>query len=78
MIAGRFSTFEHDHAFDDRGDGSVLLSDEVRFTMPWGWAGGLVGQWVMVRDIRGLVKRRFARLKHIAESEEWRAYLLER
>jgi len=77
MLAGRFATFEHDHNFSDRGDGSVMLRDEVRFTMPWGWAGDLIGQWAMVRDIRGLMKRRFARLKQSAESEEWRAYLPE-
>ena len=78
MISGRFGTFEHDHEFSDRGDGSVLLREEVHFTMPWGWAGDLIGQWVMVRDIRGLIKRRFARIKQMAESEEWRAYLPER
>ncbi len=78
MIAGRFASFKHDHAFSDRGDGSVLLRDEVRFTMPWGWAGDLVGQWVMARDIHGLMKRRFERLKQIAESEEWREYLPDR
>lgn len=75
MIAGRFASFEHGHNFSDRGDGSVLLRDEVRFTMPWGRAGDLIGQSVLVRDIRGLMKRRFARLKQIAESEEWRRYL---
>src|SRR5271170_7558145 len=75
MIAGRFGTFEHGHTFSDRGDGSVLLRDEVRFTMPWGRAGDLIGQSVLLRDVRGLMKRRFARLKQIAESEEWRRYL---
>jgi ligand-binding SRPBCC domain-containing protein len=75
MIAGRFASFEHGHNFSDRGDGSVLLRDEVRFTMPWGRAGDLIGQSVLVRDIRGLMKRRFGRLKQIAESEEWRRYL---
>lgn len=74
MIAGRFARFEHDHAFSQQGNG-VLLRDEVRFTMPWGWSGDLIGQWVMVRDIRGLMKRRFARIRRIAESEEWRKYL---
>jgi len=29
----------------------------------------------MAADIRGLMKRRFARIKQIAESEEWHAYL---
>lgn len=75
MIAGRFASFEHNHAFSDRGNGTVLLRDEVRFAMPWGWAGELIGHWVMLKDIRRLMRSRFARLKRIAESEEWRNYL---
>jgi ligand-binding SRPBCC domain-containing protein len=75
MIAGRFAAFEHDHAFTDRSDGTVLLRDEVRFTMPWGWPGDLIGQWIMQPDIRGLLHNRFARIKRIAESEEWQKYL---
>jgi ligand-binding SRPBCC domain-containing protein len=78
MIAGRFARFEHGHAFRDLGSGNVLMQDEVRFTMPWGWPGDLIGQWVLAADIRGLLKRRFARLKRIAESEEWRKYLPEK
>lgn len=75
MIAGRFAAFEHDHDFSKLGNGKVLMRDEVRFTMPWGWAGDLIGQRVISQDIRGLMKRRFARLKQIVESEEWRKYL---
>jgi ligand-binding SRPBCC domain-containing protein len=78
MIAGRFARFEHGHAFRDLGNGNVLMQDEVRFTMPWGWAGDLIGQRVLVADIRVLLKRRFARLKRMAESEEWRKYLPEK
>jgi ligand-binding SRPBCC domain-containing protein len=77
MIAGRFSSFEHEHRFADRGDGTVLLQDQLRFAMPLGWAGDLVGKWILVPHIRGLLRRRFARLKQIAESEEWRQYLPE-
>lgn len=77
MIAGRFASFEHEHSFTDRGDGNVMLSDELRFTMPFGWPGSLIGRWILVPDIRRLLRRRFARLKRIAESEEWRMYLPE-
>ena len=77
MIDGRFAGFEHDHAFFDHSGGSVLLRDEVRFSMPCGWMGELVGRWVMTADIRKLMQSRFARLKRIAESEEWRRYLPE-
>jgi ligand-binding SRPBCC domain-containing protein len=75
MIAGRFSTFEHDHAFTEQDDGSALLQDEVRFTMPWGWLGEFLGQRLLVPHIRGLMQRRFVRLKRIAEGEEWRGFL---
>jgi ligand-binding SRPBCC domain-containing protein len=75
MIAGRFATFEHDHAFIDNRDGTVLLQDEVRFTMRWGWLGDIIGRCLMQPHIRGLMQRRFARLKRIAESDEWERYL---
>lgn len=75
MIAGRFASFEHAHRFTERDDGTVLLTDEVRFTMPLGWPGSLVGGWLVVPHIRGLLKRRFARLKRMAEGDEWRTYL---
>jgi len=74
MISGRFKTFQHDHEFTEIG-GQVLLKDTVRFAMPFGFAGRLVGKHVMVPHIRGLLQRRFALLKRIAESEEWRKYL---
>ena len=75
MIAGRFASFEHDHHFEDRGDGTVLLQDKVRFSMPFGFAGRMVGRGFLVPHIRGLLRRRFVLLKRIAEGEEWQQYL---
>ncbi len=75
MIAGRFAAFEHDHAFRDCGDGIVVMSDELRFSMPLGWMGRRVGQWLLVPHIRGLMRRRFNMLKQIAESDEWKIYI---
>jgi len=43
--------------------------------MPCGWAGELVGRVVMVPHIRGLLMRRFALLKRLAEGDGWREYL---
>ena len=74
MIAGRFRSFEHDHRFEQTSAG-VLLRDEVRFTMPLGVAGLLVGGAVLVPHIRGLLQRRFQLLKRLAESDGWRHYL---
>ncbi len=74
MASGRFRTFEHDHEFIEVG-GQTVLRDEVRFSMPFGLAGSLAGKFILAPHVRSLVRRRFALLKQIAESEEWRRYL---
>lgn len=75
MIAGRFATFQHDHAFIDHHNGTVLLRDEVRFSLPFGFLGRLVARWILLPHIQRLMRRRFALLKRIAEGEEWKQYL---
>lgn len=74
MIAGRFAHFEHDHRLVETQEG-VRLSDELRFSMRWGWPGALVGRWLMIPHIRGLLRRRFALIKSLAEGDGWRRYL---
>lgn len=75
MIVGRFRSFEHDHSLSAQPNGQTLLSDELRFTMCWGWFGDLLGYCLLVPHNRRLMRRRFALLKQIAESDEWRRYL---
>jgi ligand-binding SRPBCC domain-containing protein len=77
MLAGRFAAFEHDHHFTELSDGSVRLRDEVRFQMPMGRLGELVGRWVLMPHIRRLLRERFSLLKRMAEGDEWRKYLAE-
>ena len=74
MIAGRFRSFEHDHSFVETANGT-FLDDCIRFAMPFGRAGDLVGRAVVVPHILGLMRRRFSLLKRLAETEEWRDYL---
>jgi ligand-binding SRPBCC domain-containing protein len=74
MLAGRFRSFEHDHRFIETANGT-FLDDCIRFTMPLGWAGDLVGRMILVPHILGLMRRRFALLQRLAETEEWRDYL---
>jgi ligand-binding SRPBCC domain-containing protein len=78
MIAGRFATFEHTHHFIDHHDGTVLMSDELRFTMHFGKLGELIGEAILAPHIRALLKRRFALLKRLAEGDEWKMYLPEK
>ena len=75
MINGRFRSFEHDHNFAEETSGSVRMFDELRFSMPLGWPGQVVGRLVLEPHIRKLMRRRFRLLTQIAESDEWREYL---
>jgi ligand-binding SRPBCC domain-containing protein len=76
MIAGSFKYFQHDHEFTEIG-GQTLLKDTIRFSLPFGLVGRLVGKYIVLPHIRGLMSRRFQLLKRIAESNEWREYLPE-
>jgi ligand-binding SRPBCC domain-containing protein len=76
MIAGRFRSFEHSHRLLETTRGT-FLDDEIRFTMPLGWPGWLVGRVILVPHILGLMRRRFNLLKRIAETGEWRNYIPE-
>jgi len=75
MIAGRFAAFEHDHRFSAGGIGSVLLHDEVRFQMPYGAAGVMIGRSLVLPHVRKLLQHRFSLIKRLAEGEEWRQYI---
>ncbi len=75
MLDGRFRTFQHDHHLREEEDGRTVLTDELRFTLPFGILGRAVGHVVMVPHICRLMRNRFARIKRIAEGDDWRKYL---
>ena len=77
MLRGRFATFAHDHSFTDQGNGSTLLRDDVRFSLPFGAAGWAVGRMVVLPHVRTLVRERFQLLKELAEGDGWKQYLVE-
>jgi ligand-binding SRPBCC domain-containing protein len=76
MVAGRFRSFKHDHEFTEIG-GQVLLKDTIRFSLPFGSTGQLVGKYMLVPRIREMLARRFNLIRRTAESDEWRKYLPE-
>jgi ligand-binding SRPBCC domain-containing protein len=74
MGRGRFKQFQHDHQFFEV-DGHTLLTDKVRFSLPFGRLGKVFARKVMVPHICELLGRRMMLLKQVAESEEWQQYL---
>ncbi len=73
---GRFAFFQHNHWLRERtlpgGQLFTELEDEVHFGLPFGLAGELVARMVMVPYVKRLVRRRFARLRRLAEGDGWR------
>jgi ligand-binding SRPBCC domain-containing protein len=76
MERGSFKRFQHEHQFTAI-DGHTLLIDKLRFSLPCGLPGRMVGRRVMVPHIAGLLRRRMTLLKQVAEGPEWRRYLPE-
>jgi ligand-binding SRPBCC domain-containing protein len=76
MGRGKFQKYQHDHYLYEM-DGLTLLNDKLRFALPMGWAGALVGKYVMVPYISRLLRRRMQLLKRVAEGKELRRYLPE-
>jgi ligand-binding SRPBCC domain-containing protein len=74
MGRGRFKRFQHDHSLYEV-DGHTLLTDKIRFIMPLGFLGRIVGQHLMVPYISRLLRRRMVLLKNIAEGEDWHQFL---
>jgi ligand-binding SRPBCC domain-containing protein len=76
MVRGRFKRFQHDHQFLEI-DGQTLLIDRLRFSLPLGVVGRMVGRHLVVPYVVKLLRQRLTVLKHVAEGEQWRDYLTE-
>lgn len=74
--SGRFAAFQHDHFFSQKqGTDSTLLEDRIQFELPLHLGGTVSEQLLLAPHIHHLALMRFALLKRVAESEEWRTYL---
>ena len=79
---GRFAFFQHDHYFRESPNPAThqpitTLEDEVRFTLPFGPLGSLAASFILAPHIHRLCRRRFARIKTLAETEGWREWVTE-
>lgn len=75
MISGAFKTMEHRHDFEQVGDRTVM-KDRFRFEAPFGIIGTAVERVVLQAYMKRFLDIRNQRIKHIAESAEWKRFLL--
>lgn len=74
MGRGYFRHFQHDHHFHFI-DGHTTMWDVVRFSLPFGPAGRVVGKRIVVPHVLGLMLSRFETIKRLAEGGDWERYL---
>ncbi|HET7205160.1 MAG TPA: SRPBCC family protein [Terriglobales bacterium] len=74
MVRGMFKRFCHGHYFEAR-NGGTEMRDRMEFEAPFGWLGRAVEVLALERHMIALLRRRNAKIKAVAESEEWRRFL---
>jgi ligand-binding SRPBCC domain-containing protein len=77
---GRFAFFQHDHYFRQTldpatGEPLTLLSDTVRFALPFGPLGRIAARLLLAPHIRKLVHQRYGILRKLAEGEGWQQWI---
>jgi ligand-binding SRPBCC domain-containing protein len=75
MVAGAFKSMQHDHEFLQHPTGT-LMNDRFEFRSPIGILGGLVDRLFLLSYMRRFLIQRNNILKKLAESENWRRYLV--
>ena len=74
MISGAFKSMFHRHEFVHIG-GGTLMKDTFDFEAPFGIVGTIVEKLVLEKYMKRFLEVRNARLKALAEGDEWQMYL---
>ena len=74
MQRGDFKTMQHHHYFKATDIGSVM-TDEFRFTSPFGLLGRVVNHLFLTKYMKKLLQQRNAVIKEYAESHKWKTVL---
>lgn len=75
MIKGAFKRFTHDHFFEQKGE-KVLMKDVFDYTSPFWILGKIADALFLESYMRNLLTERNLVIKKIAESENWRKFLI--
>ena len=70
MTAGAFKSLEHNHHFAANADGSTHMVDKLRFQVPYGPLGWMIGRWIVAPHLRKFLIGRGEWLKAAAERSQ--------
>ena len=78
MLAGAFTSMQHDHFFLQLSDGVTEMRDVFRFAAPLGILGRIAEELVLRGYMTNLLRERNEAVRQVAESDQWRMYLPDR
>lgn len=75
MVEGAFKYMRHAHRFE-AVDGCTLMRDEFEFAAPLGVLGRLAEALFLTRYMKRFLVQRNAYIRMIAETDEWKRFLV--
>lgn len=67
QLRGPYRLWIHEHTFEEDGDGGTIVTDYVRYAVPF----GALANWILVaRDVRAIFEHREARLREIFPAQQ--------
>lgn len=75
MVRGAFRRFDHDHFFVQHGE-ITIMRDVFDFQSPFGILGRVADRLFLTGYMRRVLRTRNALIKMVAETEQWRRYII--
>ncbi len=75
MVKGIFKRIDHDHFFEEIGNGQTLMRDSFDYDAPLRFLGKIADFLFLENYMTEFLIERNELIKEIAESEKWREYL---
>lgn len=75
MVSGAFSRFDHEHFFEEI-DGQTVMRDVFDYDSPLGFLGKIADFLFLENYMKNLLIDRNETIKRVAESEDWRKFLI--
>lgn len=76
MVSGAFQSFTHNHYFRSENQITVV-EDKFDYESPFGLIGIIFDSIILTKYMSSFLTRRLEIVKRIAESDEWKEYLID-
>ena len=65
QLKGPYSMWHHTHTFQKINDKETLISDIVKYGLPFGFIGGMANALYVKKDLENIFSYRFDKIKEI-------------